>query len=324
MSSSAAAPFYLLTLSADDINTASWTDLRTWMCQIVEFFSAHWRNASERENVLKAAEMQKLIAGQLRRIDLGDSCSSSFRRAHSRTDSSSHLQPVTFKLTAGESTVTANNDETPDRRSKHLRTPPEKFESAASNYGVTSNDPRPFSMKHGCSIPSDVIIGGQSTRTGGTEKIGRPFSVSVTDTSVHRRKAPDSEILDQQMNDLQGRSRYWNTTREPLQALAQQTSFPVCQGADLSSGAQNVADEAICRLSLLKTSFQVRRSTVTDSVSTSPPPDRDKSLAKSTKPSQMKSGEIRTLNLDLLQLLSHLLELNIDASVIQFTTKAPR
>jgi hypothetical protein len=139
------------------------------------------------ENVGKAWEMQKLIVDQLGRIDLGDSYSPRLRRAHSRTDSSSHLQPVTFKLTASESTVTANYDETSDSRSKNLRTPHEKFESAASNYGVTSNDPRPFSMKHGCSIPSDVIIGGQSTDTGGTEKVGRPFSVSVTDTTVTRR-----------------------------------------------------------------------------------------------------------------------------------------
>jgi hypothetical protein len=94
----------------------------------------------------------------------------------------------------------------------------------------------------------------------------------------HRRKTPDSEILDKQMNDLQGRSRYWNTTRKPLQA-------------HLSSGDQNVADEATRRLLLLKTSFKARRSTVTDSVSTLTPPERDKFLAESTKPSQMKSGD---------------------------------
>ena len=131
------------------------------MLQIPESFSAHWRNASEHENVEKAWEMQKLIVDQLGRIDLRDSYSSCFCRAHSRTNLSSHLQPVTFKLTVGESIVTDNNDESSDSRNKNIRTPTEKSESAASNYGVTSNGPRPFSMKHGCSIPRDVIIGGQ-------------------------------------------------------------------------------------------------------------------------------------------------------------------
>jgi hypothetical protein len=85
--------------------------------------------------------------------------------------------------------------------------------------------------------------------------------------------------------------KFANTTRKPLQALAQQTSFPVHEGADLSSGAQNDADEANRCSSLQKTSFQARRSIPTDSISTSLPPERDKFLAKSTKSSQMKSGE---------------------------------
>jgi hypothetical protein len=85
--------------------------------------------------------------------------------------------------------------------------------------------------------------------------------------------------------------KFANTTRKPLQALAQQTSFPVREGADLSSGAQNDADEANRCSSLQKSSFQARRSIPTDSVSTSLPPERDKFLAKSTKSSQMKSGE---------------------------------
>ena len=274
MLSSAAAPLYLLTLPADDIITASRNNLVKWALRLNEFFAANFRIASEHENVRTAVAKQKLMLEQLGRIDSGKSDLSSFRRAHSRTISSSHHSPVSFKLTNGESTATANNDESSESRSKNLRTPPGKFESAASDYDVTSNYSRTFSMNIGCSLPSDDVIGGQSSKT-----------------SVHRRKTPDSEILDQVMNDLQGRSRYWNTTREPFQALAQQTSFPVRQGADLSSGAQNVDDQATRSLSLQKTSFQARWSTVTKTVTTSPPPERDKILAKSTKFFQMKSGD---------------------------------
>ncbi|CBY13816.1 unnamed protein product [Oikopleura dioica] len=83
------------------------------------------------------------------------------------------------------------------------------------------------------------------------------------------------------MLDLTGISRYWNTTREIFKAPAQQIGLPVRHNADLSSGAQDVDDDAQFRSSLQNTSPQARRSTE----SASPPPERDKFLAKYSKSS---------------------------------------
>ncbi|CBY12841.1 unnamed protein product [Oikopleura dioica] len=148
-------------------------------------------------------------------------------------------------------------------RSDNLLFPLEQFESAASNVEVTFNDFRNLSINHDRSLPSNVNLGGR-----------------CTENFVQPRQAPDSEIP-AQMLDLTGKSRYWNTTREFFKAPAQQMGLPVRHNADLSSGAQDVDDDAQFRSSLQNTSLQARRS----AESASPPPERDKILAKYSKSS---------------------------------------
>ncbi|CBY15490.1 unnamed protein product [Oikopleura dioica] len=264
MSSSSADLFYLLAMPDCYIDTASVKNLKYWVLELNKFMCSNFRNASEHENVKIAAAKQKLMLEQLETIELYELYPTSFHHANSRTVPSSHPQPVTFKLTSDESTVNANDDGTEDRRSKNLLATSGKFESATSDYDVTSSDSRPFSMEHGCSIPSSLT-----------------FAERSTEISVHRQKAPDSEILNKN-DDLHGRSRYWNSTRKPLQAPDQQTGLPVRLVADSSSGAPIVENDAKRRSSLHGTSFQARKSTY----STSPPPERDKILAKSTKSSR--------------------------------------
>ncbi|CBY13427.1 unnamed protein product [Oikopleura dioica] len=216
------------------------------------------------DDVRLAAIKLKLISNQLK-VNRLKPCApnlTKIHRAHSRTVPHSLPRPVTFKLTPGESTVTVD-DVILDSRSDNLLFPLEQFESAASNVEVTFNDFRNLSMNHDRSLPSNVNLGGR-----------------CAENFVQPRQAPDSEIP-AQMLDLTGISRYWNTTREIFKAPAQQIGLPVRHNADLSSGAQDVDDDAQFRSSLQNTSLQARRSTE----SASPPPERDKFLAKYSKSS---------------------------------------
>ena len=212
-------------------------------------------------------------------------------RAHSRTVRPSRPWQVNFKLTLGGSTFTVEDGILDSGSDDFLLPkrliPPDllqhldesnyiikgvngaskasgQFESAVCIGDATFNDIRIIVTDHERTPP---LIGRTVIDHPSTVIFGR----RGTEIFVQRRLAPDSEIVTQSF-ELNGESRYWNTTRKTPSAPAQQIGLPVRHEADLSSGAQNVDDDVFSCASLNDTSIQARNGTV----STSIPPKRDK------------------------------------------------